>query len=140
PADELAGRLPLIEQRLVMIARAFSFAARLVVLDEPTATLSPLEARLLLDSIRPLIERGVSVLYVSHHLSEVEAVCDSVTVLRDGLVLAELPGSEASHARLVALLAPDARPAAVADRTPSAAHAERVLVARGLVGERLRDV
>jgi len=149
PADELAGRLPLIEQRLVMIARAFSFAARLVVLDEPTATLSPLEARLLLDSIRPLIQPGVSVLYVSHHLSEVEAFCDSVTVLRDGRVLAELEGPDATHARLVDLLTPvelesgatPSRPRnGIRHRGPGATPPSAVLEARDIGGERLRDV
>jgi monosaccharide-transporting ATPase len=139
PVDELVGRLPLIQQRLVMIARAFSFAARLVVLDEPTATLSPSEAQLLLDSIKPLIARGVSVLYVSHHLSEVEAVCDAVTVLRDGRLLAELEGSEATHARLVELLAPAAEPRRAADGGQIGGD-EVVLVAESLVGERLRDV
>ena len=84
PLDAPVGRLALIEQRLVMIARALSLNARLVIFDEPTATVSPREVELLLQAVRALAERGVSVLYVSHQLDEIEALCDSVTVLRDG--------------------------------------------------------
>jgi ABC-type sugar transport system ATPase subunit len=81
-ADERAGALPLIQQRLLMVARALSFSARLVIFDEPTAAVSPLEVDLLLDAIEALRRRRVSVLYVSHRLDEIERVCDSVTVLR----------------------------------------------------------
>ena len=101
--DEPAGRLSLIEQRLVMIARALSIDARMVIFDEPTATVSSREVELLLRTIRGLAERGVCVLYVSHRLDEVEQLCDTVTVLRDGRVIAEL--EHASRAALVELLA-----------------------------------
>jgi monosaccharide-transporting ATPase len=139
PADAAAGQLSLIEQRLVMIARALSIRARLVIFDEPTATLSPREAELLLETVRRLAAGGVSVLYVSHHLSEIEAVCDSVTVLRDGRVVADLERERATHRALVELLAPEtATPA----RTAAAASPSDgvLLEAHGLAGERLRDV
>jgi ABC-type sugar transport system ATPase subunit len=137
PDDVLVGRLPLLEQRLVMIARALSRDARLVIFDEPTATVSPREVDVLLHTIRSLAERGVSILYVSHRLDEIEALCDTVTVLRDGRLLAERARGS-SRAELVALLAsgeggPSARPAA-APRT------EAALEARGLEGERLRGL
>lgn len=138
PVDELAGRLPLIEQRLVMIARALSFHARMVIFDEPTATVSPVEAELLLEAIRALRERGVSVLYVSHRLDEIEALCDSVTVLRDGRVVAEVAGSR-SHAELVELLAGKAGAAARAPRELEGGEAA-VLQIHDLEGERLRNV
>jgi galactofuranose transport system ATP-binding protein len=105
PLDTAVGQLPLIEQRLVMIARALSRSARLVIFDEPTATVSPHEAALLLRTVRGLADRGVSVLYVSHHLREIEEVCDAVTVLRDGCIVADL--ERATHAGLVELLAPE---------------------------------
>ena len=138
--DAHVGLLPLIEQRLVMIARALSYRPRLAIFDEPTATLSPLEASRLLDAIRLLASRGVSILYVSHHLREVEEVCDAVTVLRDGRVVAELERGRATHGALVALLAPEER----GERRLAAAGpgegAEVVLEARDLEGERLRGV
>jgi ribose transport system ATP-binding protein len=136
------GQLPLIEQRIVMIARALSYAPRIAIFDEPTATLSPVEARRLLETIGVLRRRGVAVLYVSHHLAEIEEVCDSATVLRDGSVLADLGPGEATHRRLVGLLASDEQsrsPAAAATPLPPA-DAPVVLVAQDVAGERLRDV
>jgi monosaccharide-transporting ATPase len=105
PLDAPVGGLPLIEQRLVMIARALSRDARLVVFDEPTATVSPREVDLLLRAVRSLSERGVSVLYVSHRLDEIDALCDAVTVLRDGQVVLELAAGGGRSALVDALAA-----------------------------------
>src|SRR5262249_61680001 len=91
-ADAPVSTLRLIEQRLVMVAPALSYDARLVIFDEPAATVAPLEVGRVLDAIGRLAERGVSVLYVSHRLDEVERICDSGTVLRDGEVVAGLGG------------------------------------------------
>jgi ABC-type sugar transport system ATPase subunit len=139
PLAALVGQLPLIEQRLVMIARALSFSARLVILDEPTATVSPHEARLLLDMVRGLADRGVSVLYVSHQLSEIERLCDSVTVLRDGRAVAALEHGRATHAALVEILAPEGA-ALRESAVPVGPDRDVVLRARGLSGERLDSV
>jgi ABC-type sugar transport system ATPase subunit len=136
PVDVPVGSLPLIEQRLVMIARALSREARLVIFDEPTATVSPREVDVLLRAVRSLSDRGVSVLYVSHRLDEIEALCDSVTVLRDGRVLVELAG-QASRAALVELLAPSAAPAAL---SRGRADGRAALEVSDLTGERLRGV
>jgi ABC-type sugar transport system ATPase subunit len=140
PLGAAVGQLALIEQRLVMIARALSFSARLVIFDEPTATVSPHEAKLLLDTVRGLASRGVSVLYVSHQLSEIEALCDSVTVLRDGRIVAALDRERASHAALVDILAPESAALARASGISAGPAREVVLQARALSGERLRDV
>jgi ABC-type sugar transport system ATPase subunit len=135
--DEPAGRLPLIEQRLVMIARALSIDARMVIFDEPTATVSSREVELLLRTIRGLAEREVCVLYVSHRLDEVEQLCDTVTVLRDGRVVAEL--EHASRAALVELLASGTE--AIARRRERDRPLGQVLLQlRGVGGERLRDI
>ena len=142
PLDEPVGGLSLIDRRFVMIARALSYDTRLVIFDEPTATVSPREVALLHAAIRRLADRGVAVLYVSHHLREIEELCDSATVLRDGRVSADL--ERPAHEQLVRELAPAAEPAALgARRRQSSASAladEAVLVARGVSGERLRDV
>jgi monosaccharide-transporting ATPase len=135
--DEPVGRLPLIEQRLVMIARALSIDARMVIFDEPTATVSSREVELLLHTIRGLAERDVCVLYVSHRLDEVEQLCDTVTVLRDGRVVAEL--EHASRAALVELLASGTE--ATARRREKDRELGQVLLQlRGVVGERLRGI
>ncbi len=76
--------LPVAQQQLVEIAKALSFKAKVIVMDEPTAALSEREVERLLKLVRSLAEGGVSVLYVSHKLAEVFAVADRITVLRDG--------------------------------------------------------
>jgi monosaccharide-transporting ATPase len=135
--DEPAGRLPLIEQRLVMIARALSIDARMVIFDEPTATVSSREVELLLRTIRGLAERDVSVLYVSHRLDEVEQLCDTVTVLRDGRVVAEL--EHASRSALVELLVSGTE-ATARRREGDRSLGEVLLDLRGVGGERLQGV
>jgi ribose transport system ATP-binding protein len=72
------------QKQLIEIARALSLNTRILLLDEPTASISLNEADALLETIRGLRRQGVSILYVSHKLEEVFAICDSVTVLRDG--------------------------------------------------------
>jgi ribose transport system ATP-binding protein len=72
------------QQQLVEIARALSANARILLLDEPTASISLREASALLATIRTLRDRGTSIIYVSHKLEEVFEACDAVTVLRDG--------------------------------------------------------
>lgn len=76
--------LPVAQQQLVEIAKALSFQAKVIVMDEPTAALSEREVERLLKLVRSLADGGVSVLYVSHKLAEVFAVADRITVLRDG--------------------------------------------------------
>jgi monosaccharide-transporting ATPase len=137
PLDEPVGRLPLIEQRLVMIARALSINARMIIFDEPTATVSHREVELLLRTIRGLAERGVALLYVSHRLNEVEQLCDTVTVLRDGRVVADLP--RPSRAALVALLVTGTEQTA-RRREESRRLGDVLLELSRVGGERLRDV
>lgn len=76
--------LSVAQQQLVEIAKALYTESRVLLLDEPTASLSPQEADHLFDVIRRLTSRGTCVVFVSHKLEEVFAVCDTVTVLRDG--------------------------------------------------------
>jgi ABC-type sugar transport system ATPase subunit len=138
PLDEPVGRLPLVEQRLVMIARALSINARLVIFDEPTATVSPREVELLLGTIRGLAERGVALLYVSHRLDEVEQLCDTVTVLRDGRVVAEL--AHASRVALVELLATGTEKTARRRVDETRALGGVLLELTSVGGERLRAI
>lgn len=77
-------RLSVAEQQFVEIAKALALEARLLVLDEPTATLTPSEAELLFEIMRELKRQGVAVIFISHHLEEIFQVCDRISVLRDG--------------------------------------------------------
>lgn len=82
--DLPVGELPLAQRQMVGMARALSRRCRLLIMDEPTASLSARETEVLFRIVRQLKEEGVSILYVSHRLEEVFALSDRVTVLRDG--------------------------------------------------------
>ncbi len=92
---------PIATQQMTAIARALSFDARLVVMDEPTSSLAEHEVAILLDVVRRLRTDGVGVLFVSHRLDELYAVADTITVLRDGRVVADAPIGELSRYELV---------------------------------------
>jgi ABC-type sugar transport system ATPase subunit len=98
---ELVGRLSLGKQQLVEIARALGRGARLLILDEPTATLTDHEIDLVFSALRTVAAEGCSVIFVSHRLGEVLQLCDTVTVLRDGRVVAERAARELSAGALI---------------------------------------
>ena len=87
--DAVVGALGYAERQLVMIARALASDARILVLDEPTASLEAREVNRLFDVIHSLKREGVGLIYVSHRLDEVERIADRVTVLRDGRKVGE---------------------------------------------------
>ncbi|MFD1541597.1 sugar ABC transporter ATP-binding protein [Nonomuraea guangzhouensis] len=82
--DTLVERLGIAQMQLVEIAKAISTDCRLLIMDEPTATLTSREAGRLFGILRTLRERGVAIVYISHHLQEVLELADRVTVLRNG--------------------------------------------------------
>jgi ribose transport system ATP-binding protein len=81
---EPLDRFSTATQQMVAIARAIGFSARLVIMDEPTSSLTEREVEVLFGVIRQLRANGVSVVFVSHKLDELYAVCDRVTIMRDG--------------------------------------------------------
>jgi ribose transport system ATP-binding protein len=95
------GGLTVGSQQLVEIAKAMANEPAILVLDEPTASLSQAEIELLFGVVRALRESGVSVIYISHHLGEVLSICDTITVLRDGRVRSHGPTRELTLAALV---------------------------------------
>lgn len=80
-------QLGIAQQQLVEIARALSRSARVIVMDEPTATLTTAEQRILFKTIETLRDAGVGLVFISHHLEEVFEICNRVTVLRDGMAV-----------------------------------------------------
>ncbi|MEV7385575.1 sugar ABC transporter ATP-binding protein [Streptomyces sp. NPDC091215] len=103
--DRPVRELSVAQQQLVEIAKALYTESRVLLLDEPTASLSPEETERLFGVIRRLAERGACVVFVSHKLEEVFAVCDTVTVLRDGKsVLESSPLADHSHDGIVSLM------------------------------------
>ncbi|HXI49927.1 MAG TPA: sugar ABC transporter ATP-binding protein [Candidatus Saccharimonadales bacterium] len=127
--DVLVHRLPLGRQQLVEIAKALSTQARVLIMDEPTSSLSQGETERLYRVVKDLRGRGVSVVYISHRLREVKELADRVVVLRDGENAGELARDEISHDAMVRLMV--GRELGRADRT-SHGRGEPLLVARGL--------
>jgi ribose transport system ATP-binding protein len=95
------GRLAAAEKSMVAIARALAIDARVLVLDEPTATLPESDVERLHEVLRRLRQRGLAILYVTHRLDEVFRIADRATVLRDGRVVSSLPRAETTPRRLV---------------------------------------
>jgi simple sugar transport system ATP-binding protein len=133
-----AGELAVAEQQRLEIARALARGVRLLVLDEPTAVLAPSEVERLLAFVTRLREEGRSVVFISHRLEEVSAVCDRVTVLRAGATVATLDARSLDTAELGRLMVGDALPprGAPVVRPPG----DLALRARGLAAGRLRGI
>jgi ribose transport system ATP-binding protein len=102
--DTLVERLSAGERQLVEIARALSFDARLIILDEPTTSLSAREAERLFSLIRQLRSDGRSIIYISHALGDVLRLCDEIVVLRDGAVVGAGAAAGFDLGRLVTLM------------------------------------
>ncbi|MFL6685275.1 sugar ABC transporter ATP-binding protein [Paraburkholderia graminis] len=101
PPNRLIGDLSVAEQQIVQITRELIREPRILVFDEPTAALVSREVDRLLQTIDRLRQRGLTILYVSHYLNEIAAVCDRVTVLRDGADVAHVDARTISTESLV---------------------------------------
>ncbi len=101
---QLVARLSLGERQRVEILKAVMRGADLLVLDEPTSNLSPPEIKALLGLLRRLKADGKGIIFISHKLAEVMAVCDEVVVLRDGRVSGRREVGSASEAELAAMM------------------------------------
>jgi monosaccharide-transporting ATPase len=121
-------------QQMVAIARAIDISARVLILDEPTSSLDSDEVRQLFATLQRLRESGMAILFVTHFLDQVYAVCDRITVLRNGRLVGEHLATELDHAALVSAMvgrsfsADNGRPTMAAEAAGGAA----VLQARDL--------
>jgi rhamnose transport system ATP-binding protein len=102
--DVEAGRLTMPQQQLVEIAKALSADVRLLILDEPTASLSDSEIEHLFTVIRRLKARGVGMIYISHRLDELPQIADRVTALRDGRFVGTAPLAAVTRADLIRMM------------------------------------
>jgi ribose transport system ATP-binding protein len=100
PAEELS----IAQQQLVEIARVLALDAQVIIMDEPTSSLSTVDAAHLLDLVRSLREQGKTILLISHHLAEITAVADRVTVLRDGQLIATEPAAGLDESSLIRMI------------------------------------
>lgn len=102
--DALLSSLSIAQRQLVEILKAISFDSQLIIFDEPTSSLTFEETEMLYRIIRDLKKRGVTVVYISHRLEETFALCDTVTVLRDGRFVAQKPLKELDYDAIVRLM------------------------------------
>jgi ribose transport system ATP-binding protein len=98
------ARLSIAQQQLVEIARALGAGARIIIMDEPTSSLTLTETRRLLELCKDLKAENVSIIYISHRMHEVEDIADRAVVLRDGKNAGELQRSEITHERMVRMM------------------------------------
>ncbi len=102
--EALVGQLPVGVQQRVEIVKALYRNAQILILDEPTAVLTPQEADDLFEIMRELTKRGVSIIFITHKLKEVLAIADRITVMRDGKVVGTTKPNETNEAKLAAMM------------------------------------
>jgi ribose transport system ATP-binding protein len=102
--DTPVSRLTVGEMQMVEIAKALSLNARLIIMDEPTSSLTAEESAKLFEIIRSLRSLGIAIIYISHRMEEVRALADRVTVLRDGRHVGDLTRAEATHEKIVSMM------------------------------------
>ncbi|WP_224007585.1 sugar ABC transporter ATP-binding protein [Cupriavidus pinatubonensis] len=130
--------LSIADRQLLQIAKALSVDARLIVLDEPTASLTPFEVDGLFAVVKELREQGVGFVYISHHLDEIFRIAQRVTVMKDGEKVAEREVCATSKAELVSLMVGRE----LGERFPAKAREASgvALQVKGLSGDRFRNV
>jgi ABC-type sugar transport system ATPase subunit len=101
---KVVSTLPIALMQLVEIARAISYNSELIIMDEPTSALTAAEIRILYTIIKDLAKKGVTIIFISHKLEEIFAICDMITVLRDGKFIGTYRKEEMSENSLIQLI------------------------------------
>lgn len=103
-ADTLVEHLTIAQQQMVEIVKAISFNSKILVMDEPTSSISDKEVGFLFETMRTLTKKGVGIIYISHKMSELEEICDRVTVMRDGQTVGTKVVKETTKDELIAMM------------------------------------
>ena len=98
------GKLSVAGKQMVEIAKALSYNAQLILMDEPSASLTQNELEKLFAIIRDLKEKGIAVIYISHRLEEIYSICDTVTVMRDGQIIGTSAVADITKDKLVEMM------------------------------------
>jgi ribose transport system ATP-binding protein len=138
PVTRQVRTLPVPQRQMIEIAKAWGQEPNLLILDEPTSSLGPVEARMVLDLARQLADRGGTVLFIGHRLDEVRAVSDRIVVLRNGRLVADLTPEEATEERLIRHMV--GGEVAHGEPKPRPAVSPVLLELHGLTAERLGPV
>lgn len=137
--DERISRLSMALRQFVEIARAIARNPKVLILDEPTATLTPAETQYLLDMIGRLAEQGLAIIYISHRIPEVFAICHNVTILRDGKMISANAISDSTPAAVIgAMVGRKVRLDPLSKRKSN--HGDVTLSARGVTAPRVNGV
>lgn len=103
-AEDLISHLTIAQQQMVEIVKAISFNSKILVMDEPTSSISDKEVAFLFETMRTLTAKGVGIIYISHKMSELDEICDRVTVLRDGTYVGTEVVKEVKKDDLIAMM------------------------------------
>ncbi|MGH7191465.1 MAG: ATP-binding cassette domain-containing protein, partial [Acetobacteraceae bacterium] len=103
-ANARVGELSLAARQLVEVAKAMSFDPAVLILDEPTSALSPVEVHRLLEVVRGLSARGRAIVFISHRMEEIEDIADRITILRSGRVVGSFPADQFDRQEALALM------------------------------------
>lgn len=103
-ANTLVRKLTIAQQQMVEIVKAISYRSKILVMDEPTSSISDKEVRFLFEMMRTLTAKGVGIIYISHKMSELEQICDRVTVMRDGLYIGTKVVKETTKDELISMM------------------------------------
>lgn len=104
PADSLIKDLTIAQQQMVEIVKAISYNSKILVMDEPTSSISDKEVAFLFQTMRKLTAKGVGIVYISHKMSELEEICDRVTIMRDGQYVGTKVVKETTKDDLIAMM------------------------------------
>lgn len=104
PLSSTVARLSVAEQQFVEIAKALLRKTRILIMDEPTATITPNEVSRLFQIMRELVRQGISIIFISHHLDEVFVIADDIVCLRDGRFVGQRPAAKCSHDDLIRMM------------------------------------
>ena len=102
--DELVSNLSVAQKQIVEICKALSFNSDLIIMDEPSATLTEKELELLFDILRDLKKAGITIIYISHRLEEIFELADEVSVIRDGKHIKTMPVEGVTREELIRLM------------------------------------
>ena len=102
--NEFVGRLSLGQQQMVEIAKSFSLHAKILILDEPTSSLSEKEVNILFETVEELKKQGMGIIFITHKMAEVFRLCDAATIMRDGEYMDTLQSENCTESQLISLM------------------------------------
>lgn len=102
--DDVVSGLTVAQQQIIEIAKALALNCKLLILDEPTSSLTEQETQVLFRILRDIKTQGISILYISHRMEEIFQICDTITILRDGCFIQQMAEGETSEEQIVQMM------------------------------------